>query len=114
MDENKHTPGPWKLLVREILEDGSVYPSHIVGGPRELQVCLLESSTVAKIATEDYSGSWGVNKANARLIAAAPELLEALKRAVSAGIIDINGEPELARAAIAKATLGANRDSEEL
>lgn len=40
----------------------------------------------------------------APMFAAAPLMLEALQRAVKAGIIDIDGEPESARAAIAKAT----------
>jgi hypothetical protein len=43
-------------------------------------------------------------KANALLIAAAPALLDALIAAVNAGIIDIDGEPDKARAAIAAAT----------
>ena len=42
--------------------------------------------------------------ANAHLIAAVHDLLAALQAAVASGIIDHNGEPEAARAAIAKAT----------
>ena len=53
----KHTPGPWKLIT---------------GGPM-----LVTSDESAIIATR----LGGVSEANARLIAAAPELLAALKRA---------------------------------
>jgi len=70
---NKHTPGPWKVDTQE-RSDGdaiAVFPS--IGG-----VCICE--VVAR------SGEGRSNpiiqetaEANARLIAAAPELLEALK-----------------------------------
>jgi len=36
-----YTPGPWKVVPREILEDGSVYPQHIVGGVADYQVCFM-------------------------------------------------------------------------
>lgn len=50
----KHTPGPWKIWNGEIIEDA----------PRAKTVCAEPDK-----------------KADARLIAAAPELLEALKEA---------------------------------
>ncbi|MGO4718068.1 hypothetical protein AB4071_02925 [Stenotrophomonas sp. 2MCAF14_2] len=56
---SKHTPGPWAYQ-----EDSDAY-THIVRGPNNRFICQLNQSTSAEI------------EANARLIAAAPELLEA-------------------------------------
>lgn len=109
----KHTPGPWKIIEREVLEDGSVYPIHITGGVTELEVCLLESPVVAHAYTFDESwkvmGRSVMQKANARLIAAAPELLEALQSIVNfwdeqVPTVHVNEMHIAARAAIAKAT----------
>ena len=119
--KTQHTPGPWKIVGREILEDGSVYPEHIIGGVTELQVCLLEASKSAHAYV--YDPVWSkrqkspMSEANARLIAAAPDLLEALKNLLEAGIDAINAgdwrvdgacDPDVdiarAKTAIAKAT----------
>lgn len=99
MTKSKHTPGPWDLGVNsynaETRAEGDV----------------LVKKTGKRIA---YTGSVHtdreVNKANARLIAAAPELLEALEN-ITAGLNDeedtmplIRGsEVKAARKAIAKA-----------
>ncbi len=59
MTESSHTPGPWNVLeFKESL--------HITGGPRKRGLSL------ARIVLDDDE-----DKANARLMAAAPELLEA-------------------------------------
>jgi len=42
------TPGEWRVVESETLEDGSVYPRHILGGPLDNQVCVLESPMIAK------------------------------------------------------------------
>jgi 2-methylaconitate cis-trans-isomerase PrpF len=89
---SKHTPGPWNLypnnasdwVVRKMFPDGQ------------------ESHEIARCQS-------GMD--NARLIAAAPELLEALKMAVSAlersDYIQMDGDSvdviDVSRAAIAKA-----------
>jgi hypothetical protein len=83
---SKHTPGPWNVGHEdentgeiEVISDGRPY------------VCLVLPGAIDE-----------VTPANARLIAAAPELLEALQR------LDKNGHTqatwEFALRAIAKAT----------
>lgn len=103
---SKHTPGPWAYQ-----EDSDAY-THIVRGPGNRFICQLAQTTSAEI------------EANARLIAAAPELLEALERIAlphDCGCVPCTGQCRsqialeiaveemqgLARAAIAKATGGA-------
>ncbi|UVE55279.1 hypothetical protein [Burkholderia sp. EMB26] len=78
MSEIKHTPGPWRIIEREILEDGGVYPRHIVGGDRDTEVCMLEGSAIAALAAREPHGIWGRN-ANGDLIAAAPDMAEVLE-----------------------------------
>ncbi len=98
---SKHTPGPW--LTTESTEHWG-----------RVNVTVQAAFTANEIATA-WQGTTDVNRANARLIAAAPDLLEALNQVMS--WID-NWSPEFAyeeewpadrdkaRAAIAKATGG--------
>jgi hypothetical protein len=86
----KHTPGPWTY-------DRSGYSLYVNSG-RELVTAL--SMDGKRMETSE---------ANARLIAAAPELLEALKSVIAwldAPDESAFSDSELARAAIAKATGG--------
>ena len=97
MSEVKHTPGPWKFDP----EDDS-----IVGHDVHLSIATIDHI--------DEGGEKGFNfgpisSANARLIAAAPELLQTLQAAVA--YFDAPGDGcysdaqlDAARAAIAKAT----------
>lgn len=109
MCEIKHIPAPWRFVEREVMEDGSVYPQHIVGGPNEIQVCILEGNSVAELAIKE---KWPSGKPRcADLILAAPDLLEALQALMfhDGDGWDADGwlnEADLskARAAIAKAT----------
>jgi hypothetical protein len=58
----EHTPGPWKFIE----DDGIFY---------------VEAGNGHRYADGDMEGACGECLANARLIAAAPEMLEALKDA---------------------------------
>ena len=100
---SKFTPGPW-------VADLHIYPV-MVSSQSETWLLVDELGN-----EEGRAGSFicntGNNKANARLIAAAPELLEALREIVSqidqggAGgkVFDRDACIAYARAAIAKAT----------
>jgi hypothetical protein len=101
----KHTPGPWHNIHN--------CQSWSILGPDRLGRDGVTSSPVAVIVKSSPEA-----KANARLIAAAPELLEALTRAIEHSgylisgpthpdVAEDEGEPRWlahARAAIAKAT----------
>lgn len=94
----QHTPGPWTLDDR-----GCKFIVHKTGdGYITRDICRMDGSTMAAFAQE----------ANARLIAAAPELLESLQEVtfLLEALLKLRGEPSpgsigaKARAAIAKAT----------
>jgi hypothetical protein len=88
---SKHSPTPWR-----------------VGPVDDTLVSDADGRAVAAACARDYGKDWELIEANARLIVAAPELLEALK-----GVLEIEGwdmaHPRYtaARAAIAKAEGGA-------
>lgn len=89
----KHTPGPW--ITKESTEHW---------GRVDVTVCA--AFTANDVATA-WQGTTAVNRANARLIAAAPDLLEALNDFPFS--IDWTDDQlwawsEKARSAIAKAT----------
>lgn len=65
----KHTPGPWFVW------EGDVY----AGSPTVKQRGRLEGHRAQVCTVEDYEAPKTVARANARLIAAAPDLLEALE-----------------------------------
>lgn len=85
MTEAKHTPGPWDIKFDSIRS-------------------LTKPKYVAGIIT--VNNDHDEAKANARLIAAAPELLNALKDMVATFSGYQGMELTAARAAIAKATGG--------
>ena len=80
----RHTPGPWEVHGRQ--------PTFVRanGGKKH-------------VANTDSMGDDEENKANARLIAAAPELLESLREILDGGIAD-PAAVRRAHAAIANAT----------
>lgn len=96
MSDAKFTPGPWNVQP--------TYYTHKPSGVQELDgwnIVNKDGKTI--VGTE---GLYSDKEPDARLIAAAPELLEALQMLLSA--IDGNhltvGDCNEARAAIAKAT----------
>jgi hypothetical protein len=103
----EHTPGPWVLNTEWLGDD---LPNHIPVSSKKGQHLALAQVVWSM---EDDTNS-GVNsptcEANARLIAAAPELLEALKTLLEREWQDDDGDESLtkarqqAQAAIAKAT----------
>lgn len=96
---SKHTPGPWSFSRWEQWGDTRFYIAQADGAPY-----TPNYSDVATLIAETVSGERGaVQDANARLIAASPELLEELQGA--ANYIDaLGGDSKKYRAAIAKAT----------
>ncbi len=86
----KHTKGPWEHII--------VMNESAVRGERNGKPCLIASC----LYDEDNEGEIGELDANARLIASAPDLLEALK-----SMVEYRGahDPitEKAREAISKA-----------
>ena len=103
MSKKAHTKGPW--LIREGFDpdDWEIYPMR--DGPPDVG----EWTELAVVP-----GHWGDDEeleANARLIAAAPDLLEALERLLAAAekttfSDQFPQECENARAALSKATGG--------
>jgi hypothetical protein len=70
---SEHTKEPWHIVEREALEDGSIFPMHILGGEHDLQVVLLESPMIAEMRAknpEKYDFSISYAAANARRIVA--------------------------------------------
>ena len=70
MTQDKHTPGPWKI------DPFTNYKTQIYGDKKHIAVALTQSSEQFQVTVSEA-------EANARLIAAAPELLEVL-----AGILE--------------------------
>ena len=96
----QHTPGPWTVDAESPANDGSVL-ARVGGGPNYLGLAISAPVFLGEAdgRTED--------RANARLIAAAPELLAAAYRGIAA--LTANGAPNCEavkelRAAIASAT----------
>jgi hypothetical protein len=91
MEVTMHTPGPWRSLI--------IAPNNMDSGTT--MVATPNGSGLA-IDCADSGLTFAESAANARLIAAAPDLLEALK-----GVLRVadraTDEFDAARAAIAKA-----------
>ena len=95
---SKHTPGPWDWYGSNLL----------CGGKRQSEI-ILNSADDGKpyghhAALIEHHWDGDVAKANARLIAAAPDLLEALQDMVSDHASLSAATLAFTRAAIAKAT----------
>lgn len=96
--ETQHTPGPWYLIDERFLHDKYLVS---IGEPN------AGGTTVCNILSEP-GDDFGKCKANARLIAAAPDLLAAVRGMIEAydndSIAHLEQASREARAAIAKAT----------
>jgi len=75
---SKHTPGPWKTRLELRMNDGAV--PVIIDGDR---IALVDCRTPYKRG-QGWKQECAERDANARLIAAAPMLLEALQAIVKA------------------------------
>ena len=98
---SKHTPGPW----------------HVTAGHRSIRPSFISPGENGGFAICEMYADGRDFTANARLIAAAPELLEALEEAVACGMVPVSSVHEggavgysrqvkcadMIRAAIAKA-----------
>lgn len=73
---SKHTPGPWKAAVAKFVTFSGIG----IGESLLVTTSLEDDSPDIALIRAVRDGLREQDKANARLIAAAPELLEALKR----------------------------------
>jgi hypothetical protein len=87
--KTQHTPAPWSYDEF----NGKLWITD--------DTCI---GTIAQLVTDSEKGNWDEDKANARLIAAAPELLAALQEIESRFCTGEETFRSIARAAIAKAT----------
>lgn len=111
MADTEYTPGPWTAFKPE--GDRRLIAGKIVNETQEWQILDSSQTTMARVWQCDRSRRVD-DEANARLIAAAPEILAALEAMLycfCSCISDGNGELEddapaimKARAALAKAT----------
>ena len=96
-----HTPGPWVLTDGDRFESSCVITTHLRLDESIASIAEVETDWIEPLGSEQ--------RANARLIAAAPDLLFALERMVrqhGSNFISYSGDHpvSVARAAIAKAT----------
>ena len=85
----KHTPGPWGA---ENALSSDYYNIRYVTGPNCEQVATIHQREELCNVDKNPPMSQDEALANARLIAAAPELLEALKGILNAGSYDDDGD----------------------
>lgn len=96
----QHTPGPWTYSRWDQFGDARFYVAQAEGAPY-----TPNYSDVATLITETVSDErTAIQEANARLIAAAPELLAALQHVVRHRDQHNASDFEYYLAAIAKAT----------
>ena len=103
----KHTPGPWVLKIRPAEHDNNITVAEI-----EQPRLVKYRGGIARLQSAEHIDGIAKDEliANARLIAAAPDMLEALKAISEVGIREIHDWQAIAErmqatalAAIAKA-----------
>lgn len=115
--KNTHTPGPWLVTARHSKEFGVPYISIEHAAPERVCVIALDVAPVVLILADGQRIHNAEGQANAKLMAAAPELLAALEKICERSLLIVEDaehgtQPtydraecaKLARAAIAKAT----------
>lgn len=93
MSDTKHTPGPWTVDEEAFDNDG--FPETVIRG--------LGGIAGVAVAIDFGSNNPKMRHANARLIAAAPDMLTALETVLAGGHLN-TGEQAIVANAIAKAT----------
>lgn len=93
-----HTPGPWSV------QDNAWHTSSIVVPETTIARCVVPDDEIDQEASDDEGADTAKIRANARLIAAAPELLEALESCLPACTGPFVWLVPLVEKAIAKAT----------
>lgn len=102
MSNAKHTTGPWKV-EKELTARSWQWLIAMDAGERGRGIGIAETLPTR---------GGGAELANALLIAAAPELLEACEAFIAAeGVLNIVAAHSMARAAIAKATGSESSDA---
>ncbi|HHH9284738.1 TPA: hypothetical protein ACP31N_001069 [Pseudomonas aeruginosa] len=94
MSKQSYTPGPWEQRNNSVFSGGK---------------CICSNVNAASPTTQNIAEDVAMSIANAKLMAAAPELLEALEACMAritneVADAEFLDEVEQARAAIAKAT----------
>lgn len=82
---SKHTPTPWKVAINQVNNHPEVQIYHDRKNDKGQDLSLPD--VICRYSMEHYSG--GDNKANAQLIASAPELLEACKATMDCFVNDL-------------------------
>jgi len=106
---SEHTPGPWKLydINGSTLHVGTVSANPKAGWEYE-SICNMFEDTSDNYDTNNNFELFANTQANARLIAAAPDMLEALQQGLLVIVNECKTKDTIAelnmRAAIAKAT----------
>ena len=107
---SKHTPGPWEINWYECkMDKGDVEHAKSKGNLNAKVGDVLWRSPVSIGPCGSENSHWGgdlltVEEADARLIAAAPDLLEALQYLIVAHGEQLDHAFQMAQNAIAKAT----------
>ena len=118
MSEHKHTPGPWKVSDKMMTDEmvchhdnigAWVHSSRRIEGAGKLLATADSNEPIGSGYTGGYPqvGRRAEMLANARLIAAAPELLDALRLVLAHDGALTGADWETIRAAVDKAEGGA-------
>lgn len=95
---SKHTPGPWRHVIAKLPVDGAF----------DYAIRDADGELIAEVFGRTSTTNYPPAEANARLMAAAPELLAALVGILEIGKRDMSNQKydgyfDSARAAVAKA-----------